>query len=177
MPSRKFLILFLTSFIFCYTFAFFIFPPVRKPIALFSLVFSRLPVVLPVPVQGVWPAQLKDTWGALRSEGRHHEGIDIFARRWTPVLSTTSGLIYKVGLNRLGGKIVMVLGPRFTFHYYAHLEGYGEIHPGQRVSQGDVLGYVGDSGNAKGTPTHLHYGIYRWYGRAVNPYLLLQKTE
>lgn len=123
----------------------------------------------PLPEQG-----LVDTWGAARSQGRTHEGIDIFAPRGTPIQSTTQGIVSKVGNNNLGGRVVVVVGPGSAGHYYAHLEDYADIAVNDWVNAGDIIGYVGDSGNAKGTPPHLHYGIYI-NGRAVNPYPLMQK--
>lgn len=123
----------------------------------------------PLPEQG-----LVDTWGAARSQGRTHEGIDIFAPRGTPIQSTTQGIVSKVGNNNLGGRVVVVVGPGGAGHYYAHLEDYADIAVNDWVNAGDIIGYVGDSGNAKGTPPHLHYGIYI-NGRAVNPYPLMQK--
>ncbi|MGR3900423.1 M23 family metallopeptidase [Psychrobacter sp. 1176_08] len=123
----------------------------------------------PLPEQG-----LADTWGAARSQGRTHEGIDIFAPRGTPIQSTTQGIVSKVGNNNLGGRVVVVVGPGGAGHYYAHLEDYADISPNDWVNAGDIIGYVGDSGNAKGTPPHLHYGIYI-NGSAVNPYPLMQK--
>ena len=123
----------------------------------------------PLPEQG-----LADTWGAARSQGRTHEGIDIFAPRGTPIQSTTQGIVSKVGNNNLGGRVVVVVGPGGAGHYYAHLEDYADISPNDWVNAGDIIGYVGDSGNAKGTSPHLHYGIYI-NGSAVNPYPLLQK--
>jgi murein DD-endopeptidase MepM/ murein hydrolase activator NlpD len=119
---------------------------------------------------------LTDTWGAARSAGRSHEGIDIFAPRGTPIKATTAGVISKVGENNLGGRVVVIVGPGGAGHYYAHLENYADISPNDWVNAGDVIGYVGDSGNAKGTPTHVHYGIYI-NGRAVNPYPLLVKDK
>lgn len=119
-------------------------------------------------------AHLTDTWGAARSGGRRHEGIDIFASRHTPIHSTTAGIIRKVGTDPLGGNVVVVLGPAGVSHYYAHLQSFAEIEPGDWVEAGDVIGYVGDSGNATGTPPHVHYGIYTQSG-AVNPYPLLAK--
>ena len=118
---------------------------------------------------------LTDTWGAARSQGRSHEGIDIFAPRHTPIQSTTQGVVSKVGENTLGGLVVVVVGPGGAGHYYAHLDDYADISPNDWVNAGDVIGYVGDSGNAKGTPPHVHYGIYI-SGSAVNPYPLLQKN-
>jgi murein DD-endopeptidase MepM/ murein hydrolase activator NlpD len=130
------------------------------------------PTLLPVPVEGVRARGLTDTWQAARSEGRRHEGIDIFARRGTPVLSSTEGIVLRVGTNRLGGQVVWVLGPGGQRHYYAHLDRYGDVHAGMRVAPGTVLGYVGNTGNARSTPSHLHYGIYTANG-AIDPYPLL----
>jgi murein DD-endopeptidase MepM/ murein hydrolase activator NlpD len=131
------------------------------------------PVALPVPVAGVKPAQLVDTWGGPRSGGRRHEGIDIFARRGTPVLSATEGIVLRVGTNPLGGQVVWVLGPGGQRHYYAHLDRYGDVRAGMRVAPGTVVGYVGNTGNAATTPPHLHYGIYT-AGGAIDPYPLLR---
>ncbi|EEF26132.1 conserved hypothetical protein [Ricinus communis] len=131
------------------------------------------PAALLVPVAGVKPAQLADTWGGARSGGRRHEGIDIFAKRGTPVLSSTEGIVLRVGTNRLGGQVVWVLGPGGQRHYYAHLERYGDVRAGMRVRTGSILGYVGNTGNAATTPPHLHYGIYT-AGGAINPYPLLK---
>jgi peptidoglycan LD-endopeptidase LytH len=123
---------------------------------------------LPVPVATAGPVRYSDTWGAARPNGRRHEGIDIFAPRGTPVISTTRGVVTRVGTNRLGGQIVGVLGPGLEWHYYAHLDGFAGFREGDLVRPGDVLGYVGTTGNARGTPPHLHYGIYR--NGAANPY-------
>jgi murein DD-endopeptidase MepM/ murein hydrolase activator NlpD len=133
------------------------------------------PATLPVPVAGVRPSGLRDTWGGARGQGRKHEGIDIFAGRGTPVLSSTEGVVLRVGTNRLGGQVVWVLGPGGQRHYYAHLERYGDVHAGMRVAPGTVLGYVGTTGNAAGTPPHLHYGIYV-SGGAINPYPFLRPS-
>lgn len=134
----------------------------------------------PVPTEGNLPNPLPgqrfaDTWGGARSEGRRHEGVDIFAPRGTPIAATTRGFVLNVGPNRLGGRTVMVLGPGGQRHYYAHLDRYADLKEGDWIEAGTVVGYVGDSGNARGTPPHLHYGIYTGSG-AINPYpLLLQE--
>ena len=145
-------------------------PALRHPILSLQLITTDPPDVLPVPVRGVKRAQLVNTWGAPRSGGREHRGIDIFARRGTEITSTTRGIVVTVGHNPLGGRIVRVLGPGGYWHYYAHLDRFAPIRPGDVIAQGTVIGYVGDSGNAKGTPPHLHYGMYRFRGGAVNPY-------
>lgn len=124
---------------------------------------SRMPAPasLPMPVRGVTVAEVADTWGAERSGDRRHEGVDIFATRGTAVTSTTRGVVGAVREGGLGGRQVWVRGPGLENHYYAHLDGWAEhLSQGDVVLPGDVLGFVGDSGNARGTPTHLHYGIY-----------------
>ena len=140
-----------------------------------SLLQQALPTEnsLPSPLPN---QHLVDTWGGARSQGRKHEGIDIFAPRGTPIQATTQGIVSKVGEDALGGRVVMIVGPGGAAYYYAHLEGYADIAPNDWVNSGDIIGYVGDSGNAKGTPTHVHYGIYI-SGSAVNPYPLLQKPD
>lgn len=129
-----------------------------------------------VPVRGVQPAQLSNTWHAARGAGRKHEGIDIFAARGTPVHSATEGIVLRVGTNRLGGRVVWVLGPGGQRHYYAHLDRFADITAGAQVRAGTVLGYVGNSGNAASTPAHLHYGVYE-AGGALNPYLILRPAN
>ena len=151
-------------------------PWVARVVRTVRLVRQAPPPALPVPVVGVSASRLADTWGAARSGGRRHEGIDIFAPRGTPVRSTTRGLVLWRGWNRLGGRALTVLGPGGQRHYYAHLEAWAGPGAGDWVEEGDLLGFVGDSGNATGTPPHLHYGIYAWEGGALDPYPLLAGT-
>ena len=146
---------------------------VGHPVVAARLLASKPPAYLPIPVRNVKARQLTNSWGSPRSEGRRHQGIDIFAPRGREIVSTTSGIVTTVGVNRRGGNIVWVLGPGGQWHYYAHLEQFGRIRVGQVIVRGTVIGYVGDSGNAKGTPPHLHYGVYRFRGGAINPYPLL----
>lgn len=143
---------------------------------MYAIRLASMPVpdVLNVPVRGVKPAALRDTWHAARSEGRKHEGIDIFARRGTPIQSSTEGIVMRVGTNRLGGQVVWVLGPGGQRHYYAHLDRFSDVRPGMRIEAGRVLGYVGNTGNAASTPPHLHYGIYQ-PGGVINPHPLLRR--
>ncbi len=133
---------------------------------------SRMPVPLelPVPVEGVQAQRIADTWGNARSGGRRHEGADIFAARWTPVASATRGVVWRIDDRGLGGKQVWVIGPGGERHYYAHLDDWEPgLHVWQLVQAGDPLGFVGSTGNARGTPPHLHYGIYA-AGGALNPH-------
>jgi murein DD-endopeptidase MepM/ murein hydrolase activator NlpD len=144
-----------------------------NPLALWRL--SRSPVVttLPIPVEGVRRRELADTWGAARSEGRSHQGIDIFARRGAAVYAPVGGIVIDVGVDRLGGNVVRLLGPGLQVHYFAHLDRYGTFVERDWVQPGEILGYVGSTGNARGTPPHLHYGIYDRGGRPLNPFPIL----
>ena len=111
------------------------FPPLRRLPTVVSLLREELAAPLAVPVEGVRPAQLADTWGAPRSGGRRHEGIYIFAPCGRPVVSATRGLVLETGENALGGQVVRVLGPGGSVHYYAHLSRFG--HPGLRGRHGE----------------------------------------
>lgn len=136
-----------------------------------------LPNQLPIPVQGVKNNNLTDTWGASRSSGRIHEGVDIMAPRGTKVFSATEGLIADLRNNNLGGKVIWIVGPGGSWHYYAHLDGHKRgLRVGDYVKKGDLIGYVGNTGNARKTAPHLHYGLYLGgKGRgAVNPYPYLR---
>ena len=151
-----------------------LFPVIRHPVFLFRLVTSPAPSAVDIPVMGVRKTEIPNSWGAPRSDGRSHQGVDIFAARGTPVLSATEGIVVRVGTNQLGGQVVNVLGPGRQVHYYAHLDRYGAFKPGDVVYPGSILGYVGNTGNARTTPPHLHYGIYDPSRGAVNPWPLLR---
>jgi murein DD-endopeptidase MepM/ murein hydrolase activator NlpD len=126
-----------------------------------------------VPVSSVRVKQIKDTWRAPRSGKRLHEGQDIFAPRGTAVYSATEGYVMRIGENRLGGQTVSVLGAGGRVYYYAHLDAYAPgLAAGDHVTPATVLGYVGTTGNARGTPPHLHFGVYTLTG-AINPLPLL----
>lgn len=128
---------------------------------------------LAMPLEDVRKKQIADTWQAARGDGRKHEGQDIFAPRGTPILSATSGYIYNIGENNLGGQTVSVISKGGRVYYYAHLDSYARgIQIGDRVTTRTVLGYVGTTGNAQGTPPHLHFGVYTSSG-AINPLPML----
>ena len=148
-------------------------PWLKNAMYLGELLAEQPPPTLPVPVQGVSMRAVRDTFGAPRPGDRTHQGVDIFAPRGTPVVSTTRGIVARIGENRLGGTVVWVLGPGGDRHYYAHLNSVADIKTGQRLVPGDVLGTVGTTGNARGTPPHLHYGVYRRANGAINPFPLL----
>ena len=128
---------------------------------------------LAMPLEDVAKRQIADTWHAPRGTDRLHEGQDIFAPKGTPVLSATRGFVYNIGENNLGGQTVSVIGSGGRVYYYAHLDKYApNLQVGDRVTTRTVLGYVGTSGNAQGTPPHLHFGIYTSSG-AIDPLPLL----
>jgi murein DD-endopeptidase MepM/ murein hydrolase activator NlpD len=130
--------------------------------------------VLVMPVEGVSPARIADTWHSRRDRNRKHEGQDIFAPKGTAVRSATDGVVVRVGPDRLGGNTVSVLGSGARDYYYAHLDRYADrLHVGELVTAGEVIGYVGNTGNARGTPPHLHFGVYTAVG-AINPMPLLK---
>jgi len=110
-----------------------------------------------------------DSWGAPRSGGRKHKGVDMMSARNTPLVAVVDGRV-KFSSNSLGGRSVHVYADNGTVYYYAHLEAWvTNITSGQRVSKGTVVGFVGNSGNARYTGTHVHFEI-RPNGKAVNPY-------
>lgn len=128
---------------------------------------------LAMPLVDVSKRQIADTWHAPRGTDRLHEGQDIFAPKGTPILSATNGFVYNIGENNLGGQTVSVIGAGGRVYYYAHLDAYAPgLQIGDRVNTRTVLGYVGTTGNAQGTPPHLHFGIYTSSG-AINPLPLL----
>lgn len=131
---------------------------------------QRAEATLRFPVSGVSPRAVQSTFGAARDAGdRRHEGVDIFAPRGTPVVAATSGWITAQTFNPLGGNVVWVwsLRPRVAL-YYAHLDRQA-VSPGDRVRAGDVIGYVGNTGNARGTSPHLRFGVYAPPEGAVDP--------
>jgi murein DD-endopeptidase MepM/ murein hydrolase activator NlpD len=139
-----------------------------------------------IPVQGVRPEQLRDTYREARSGGRVHDAIDIPAPHLTPVLAATDGMILKLHQGALGGNSIYQLDPDGrTRYYYAHLDHYADgIEQGVHVHRGQVIGYVGDTGNAQPGDWHLHFSIAllddvsRWWeGQNVNPYDVLRYPE
>lgn len=149
-------------------------PFMAKPRTLWELSRMPPPAALPVPVAGVAARRIADTFGAPRGTDRTHAGVDIFAPRGTPVFSSTRGIVVAVREGGLGGKQVWVLGPGRERHYYAHLDDWApDLRTGDLVRPGDPLGVVGTTGNARGTPPHLHYGIYGPNG-AYDPLPLMQ---
>ena len=140
-------------------------------------------VNLIIPVAGVRPEQLVDTYADARSEGRMHDAIDIIAPAETPVLAATDGKILKLFQSERGGTTIYQLSAnQELIFYYAHLSHYADgLTEGSVVKQGEVIAYVGDTGNAGVGNYHLHFSIALvtdpkryWEGTNINPYPLLQ---
>ncbi|MDB5857000.1 MAG: endopeptidase [Ramlibacter sp.] len=141
---------------------------------------------LAVPVQGIRRSQLRDTFSDERGRGRKHKALDIMAPRGTPVLAADDGEVAKISSNKAGGLSIYQVDPSGRIvYYYAHLDHYAEhLHDGQPLRRGDVIGYVGTSGNAPESAPHLHFAVLvlerkgRWWGgEALNPYAALVRGE
>jgi murein DD-endopeptidase MepM/ murein hydrolase activator NlpD len=139
-------------------------------------------VNLIIPVAGVRPDQLIDTFDEARSEGRVHDAIDIMAPAETPVLAAADGKILKLFNSERGGTTIYQLNTKGDLvFYYAHLSHYADgLVEGDIVKQGQVIAYVGDTGNAGAGNYHLHFSIATvsdpkryWEGTNINPYPLL----
>jgi len=137
---------------------------------------------LDFPVEGFARAKMADTFNEARA-GHVHEAADIMAARNTPVRAVEAGTIARLLKNPSGGITIYQLDPSQRYiYYYAHLERYAEgLREGLAVGRGQVIGYVGTTGNAPENAPHLHFAIFRvvdpkqwWGGAAVNPYLVLR---
>lgn len=136
---------------------------------------------LTLPIVGLTPDHIPDTFAELRGD-RRHEALDLVAPAGTPVAAVEDGTIAKLFASDAGGLTVYHVDPSATYaYYYAHLDRYAEgLHDGRVITRGEVIGYVGTSGNA-GTTPHLHFAIFKlgpekrwWEGTPVNPYLVLR---
>jgi murein DD-endopeptidase MepM/ murein hydrolase activator NlpD len=131
----------------------------------------ELAAALPFPVVGGERDSIRSLFGASRDAGRrYHQGVDIFVQRLTPVLAVAAGRAMP-RQDPLGGNTVWLNTPGVSY-YYAHLDRVA-VTDQQRVKPGDVLGYVGNTGNASGVPSHLHFGVYRWGREPIDPLPLL----
>lgn len=138
---------------------------------------------LSVPVRGVSRRELRDSFAETRGSDRRHEAIDILAPRGTPVVAVEDGTVAKLFESELGGLTIYQIGPDEQFaYYYAHLDRYARgLDEGQRIRRGQVIGYVGTSGNAPESTPHLHFAVYRltpekrwWEGEPLNPFDVLR---
>lgn len=152
-------------------------PPVAAPSA------TPPGTALLMPVRGVRPEQLGDTYNQTRGGTRIHEALDIMAPRGTPVVAAVDGKVEKLFTSDAGGLTVYQFDPSATYaYYYAHLDSYAPgLHEGMQLRRGDVIGTVGSTGNASPDGPHLHFAIFLlgpekqwWKGTPVNPYPLLR---
>ena len=132
-----------------------------------------LPQPMVIPVKGATTSDWNDKsfWAYPWGSSVTHKGIDIFQNKGTEVISSTYGIVFYTHEGGKGGKTAMVLGPKWRFHYYAHMDEVS-AYPLMPVKSGSVLGTVGDTGNAKGKPPHLHYAIISPF-----PYIHLRDGE
>src|SRR5436190_17417320 len=134
-----------------------------------------------LPIQGVKPADLHDTFNEVHG-GHAHEAIDIMAPRGTPVHAAVSGTIRKLFLSKPGGNTIYEFDEAGAHsYYYAHLDRYAEgLREGMRVERGDIIAYVGSTGNADARSPHLHFALFElgpkrewWKGTPIDPYAIL----
>jgi peptidoglycan LD-endopeptidase LytH len=138
---------------------------------------------LTLPVQGIKRSELRDTFNEMRGSSRRHEALDVLAPRNTPVLAVEDGKIARLFLSDAGGITIYQFDPSMTYvYYYAHLERYAEgVKEGADVKRGQVIGYVGTTGNAPRDTPHLHFAIFKmtdekkwWQGTPIDPYSVLK---
>jgi len=164
-------------------------PPQEEPTPTNNSGTSPAPGIsfkLAIPVAGLKPAQLRDTFTEARTEGRVHNAIDIIAPRGAQVLAATNGKIVKLFNSVRGGTtIYQSSADQKWILYYAHLDRYADgLTEGRVANQGELIGYVGDTGNAGAGNTHLHFAVWSvtdpkryWDGININPYPLLREAQ
>jgi len=143
---------------------------------------GSMPAKLLVPVEGIPYAKLTDTFDQPRGQERHHEALDIMAPKGTPVRAVADGKVAKLFESKPGGTTLYQFDPSEQYaYYYAHLDKYADgIKEGMQLKRGDLIGYVGVTGNADPNAPHLHFAVVAltpekqwWKGTPVNPYPLL----
>ncbi|EKT4070136.1 M23 family metallopeptidase [Stenotrophomonas maltophilia] len=156
--------------------------PAPAPSAPSAARTADAPSGLLLPVQGVLASQLRDTFTDARSEGRVHDAIDIMATAGTPVLAVADGTVEKLFNSERGGLTIYQFEPSGRWcYYYAHLQRYADgLAEKQVIRRGEVIGYVGSTGNASAEAPHLHFEVHVlgpekqwWKGESINPYPLL----
>jgi peptidoglycan LD-endopeptidase LytH len=171
-------------------------PPIRP--ASRTYVIPATSVILPtppegaprplvMPVAGVNPSSIRDNFDEMRGGAtRRHDALDILAPRGTNVIAADDGTVKKLFTSVAGGLTVYEFDPDAQYcYYYAHLDAYAPgLHEGQLLHRGDLVGYVGTTGNAPKDTPHLHFAVIRldpdkrwWTGTAINPYPLLYKAR
>jgi murein DD-endopeptidase MepM/ murein hydrolase activator NlpD len=142
------------------------------------------PGAMALPIAGLTAAQLQDTFDSARPGGRAHQATDILAPRGTPVHAMVDGAIQKLFYSKAGGNTIYEFDEGGVYcYYYAHLDGYAAgLTEGQHARRGDVIGYVGTTGDASPDTPHLHLAIFKlgpekqwWKGEAINPYPVLME--
>jgi murein DD-endopeptidase MepM/ murein hydrolase activator NlpD len=132
----------------------------------------------PTPGGGTCPVagavSFSDSWGDSRSGGRAHQGVDMIAARNTPIVAIYSGTIDRLTNGNLSGLAIWLRADNGDLFFYAHLESFADVSDGQSVSEGEVIGYNGSSGNAPAFLPHLHFEWHPGGGGAVNPYSLVR---
>ena len=158
----------------------------RPPVISAAATSGALPGRLRMPVDGVEVESFRGGFEERRGSDRPHEAVDILAPRNTPVLAVEAGTIAKLFDSKAGGHTIYQFDPSGRLaYYYAHLEKYADgVHEGQTVAQGDVIGYVGTSGNAPPNTPHLHFAVFElddshrwWKGKALDPYLVFKNRS
>ncbi|GAB3471863.1 M23 family metallopeptidase [Massilia terrae] len=158
-------------------------PATAGAVAAVPPVATDKPQGLLLPVQGIKFGQLSDTFNQPRGKERQHPALDIMAARGTPVLAAADGKVVKLVNSKPGGLTVYEFDPTSTYaYYYAHLDRYADgLKEGMAVKRGDVLGYVGSTGNASKEAPHLHFAVVEltsekqwWTGTPIDPYPLLE---
>ncbi|WP_296952545.1 M23 family metallopeptidase [uncultured Massilia sp.] len=163
-------------------------PAAMDAVAALPEVASAAPAIpagqLMVPVEGIAFAQLSDNYDQPRGRERHHEALDIMAPKGTPVRATADGKVAKLFTSKPGGLTVYQFDPTEKYaYYYAHLDRYADgLQEGATLKRGDLVGYVGSTGNADPNAPHLHFAVFEltpekqwWKGTPVNPYPLLAR--
>jgi len=157
--------------------------PTATPVMSANAVEELKRRALTLPVTGITPDDLRDSFNETRGASRRHEALDVLAPRNTPVLAVEDGTIARLFLSEAGGITIYQFDPSSAYvYYYAHLERYAEgLKEGDSVKRGQVIGYVGTTGNAPRDTPHLHFAIFKltdekkwWQGTPIDPYSVLR---
>jgi murein DD-endopeptidase MepM/ murein hydrolase activator NlpD len=157
--------------------------PVVFVLCIGPLIGASTPKLKVAPIEGLRSRDLRDSFRE-RHSSAHHKAIDIMEPHGTPVQAVVDGIIEKLAESKAGGTSIYLFDSAKKFcYYYAHLQNYvPDLQEGERVKRGEVIAYVGSTGNAVATAPHLHFAIHElapgkrwWQGRAINPYPVLKR--